>query len=260
MNLKEKTALITGASSGIGREFSRQLAEKGMNLVITARSTEKLKEIAEKIEKEYDVNVKIFSADLTRPETPGEIFNFTKENNTPVHLLVNNAGFGKWSPFEEETCETYFEMNMLNVNAVVNMARLFLPQMAEIKSGGIINVASTAAFQPIPYSSVYAATKAYVRSFSLGLWQEYKGRGVIIHVLCPGYTQTGFQKVAGMPSVFEDKLISPEQVVKEDLESFLKGEPQYITKKHRDFMQFTLSKFLPLKLKLNITADMFKPE
>ena len=259
IKLENKTILITGPSSGFGEQFAKQMAEKGANLVMVARSTDKLEAIKNKISEKNKTRIDVIFGDLGKPETPLEIFNKLKEMKISVDILVNNAGFGHWGYFEATPYEKNFQMNMLNISSLVSMCHLFIPAMLDKKDGGIINVASTAGFQPVPYMANYAATKAFVLNFSLGLWQEYKEKGVTVTALCPGYSRTGFQKIAGMPKKFEKTLAEPDMVVREGIEAFINRKPLIIPKMHRDFLQFTLSKFIPLKTRLKITGDIFKP-
>lgn len=264
ISLQGKTALVTGASSGLGREFAYQLAEMGADLIITARSTDKLNELAHKVSEKYNQKrkVRVITADLSKPEAPGYIFEQVKKLDLDVDILVNNAGFGYYGRFDEDNYQHNFNINMVNVVSLSSMCHLFIKPMLDKKEGRIINVASTASFQPVPYEANYAATKAFVLNLSLAMWQEYRDMGITVTALCPGFTATNFAEEASVPETLIKKftVLEPEQVVREGLEAHFNGEPVIIPKKHRDFLQFTLSKFIPLKMKLSITADMFKPE
>ena len=263
LEIKGKTALITGASSGIGREFALQLAEKGAHLAVVSRSEEKLQDIVGDIREKHGMscNIEIIPMDLSTPESPRNLFDELQKKKIQVDLLVNNAGFGKWKPFETEKYETIMQMNQLNMVTLAALTHLFINPMLERKNGGILNVASTAALQPVPFMADYAATKAFVLNFTLGLWQEYKDKGIFITALCPGFTKTKFQETADLPDkvVKQWKELTPDVVVKEAIEAWIKGDPMIIPKAQQDFLQLHLSKFVPLKMKLQMTGDYFKP-
>ena len=263
MKIEGKTALITGASSGIGKEFALQLAEKGAGLVVVSRSLKKLQDVVGDIREKIGMErqIEIIPMDLSNLENPAKLFNLLQEKKIHVDLLVNNAGFGKWKSFEEEKFETIMEMNKLNMVTLSALTHLFVQPMLKKGEGGILNVASTAALQPVPYMADYAATKAFVLNFSLALWQEYKDRGICITALCPGFTKTKFQETADLPDRILKKWteLTPDIVVKEAIESWVNCEPMVIPKAHQDFLQLHLSKFVPLKMKLKMTEDYFKP-
>ncbi|HVG16815.1 MAG TPA: SDR family oxidoreductase, partial [Chitinophagaceae bacterium] len=194
--LKNKTALITGASSGIGEAFAYQLAKQGAHLLITARSAQKLETIAGIIRQQYGVQVWAFAEDLAVAGGANRLHSAIKNKGLSIDLLVNNAGFGKWTHFLDESILTYEEMIELNITSLTTLTHLVLPEMLLKTNGGIINVASTGAFQPCPYVTTYCATKAYVLSFSEGLYGEYYKKGITGTALCPGNTVTGFQSIA----------------------------------------------------------------
>ncbi len=192
------TALVTGASAGIGEEFAYGLARERYDLVLVARREARLKEVAEKARVLGSGNVLTIAADLARRETPTAIHRQLAEQNVAIDYLVNNAGFGTRGSFSQLALERELEEIDLNVGALVALTRLFAPAMVARRHGTIINVASTAAFQPLPYMATYAATKAYVLSFSLATAAELRGTGVTILALCPGPTYSEFQAVAGI--------------------------------------------------------------
>ncbi|HEY8183007.1 MAG TPA: SDR family oxidoreductase [Thermoanaerobaculia bacterium] len=191
MNTSRKTALITGASSGIGMDFARLLSREGYELFLVARSEAKLRALASELG-----NAKVIVADLVLPDAPQRIFDVS----SGVDVLINNAGFGVSGPFIETDLRKELEMIQVNVSALTHLTRLFLPPMLARKSGHILNLASTAAFLPGPLMAVYYATKAYVLSFSEAIADELRGTGVTVTALCPGPTATGFAEVAGMES------------------------------------------------------------
>ena len=194
------TALITGASSGIGAAFAHALGQRRYDLVLVARREERLKAVAEQSRALGAGRVEIMSCDLSHTSAPTELQARIAGANLTVDFLINNAGFGTTGCFHRMPLERELEQIELNVLALVSLTRLLLPAMLARGSGTIINVASTAAFQPVPYMSTYAATKAFVLSFTEGLACEVAGRGVRLLALCPGPVRTEFQSVAGNES------------------------------------------------------------
>jgi short-subunit dehydrogenase len=192
------TALVTGGSGGIGLELAKVLARNDFDLVLVARNRDTLEAAAGQLEGKFDVKTHVFAADLTRTEAPEAIFNFLQNENIPIEVLVNNAGFGLGGEFADTKLQRELEMIQVNVAALTHLTKLFLPPMIKRGSGRILNVASTAAFQPGPLMAVYYATKAYVLSFSEALAEELRNSGVTVTALCPGPTQTGFADVAEM--------------------------------------------------------------
>ncbi len=191
-----KTALITGASYGIGLELGRIFAREGYNLVLVARSADKLRQLAAELEKAHGTHSLILAADLTHPGSSAYLLDQTTHADIQVDVLVNNAGFGQYGLFAENDLEECLHQIQLNVTTLTHLTRLYLPPMIDRKSGRILNVASTAAFQPGPLMAVYFATKAYVLHFSEALANEVKGTGVTVTCLCPGPTATEFHKRA----------------------------------------------------------------
>ena len=192
----KKTALITGASSGIGLELARIFASKGDNLVLVARSENKLELLKLEFEKSYGITVYIITKDLSEITSSKSIYDEIQVQKIRIDYLINNAGFGDFGIFEECNWEKQLEMIQLNIIALTYLTRLLLPEMTKNKYGKILNVASTAAFQPGPTMSVYFATKAFVLSFSEAIANELKNTGVTVTILCPGATATGFKVAA----------------------------------------------------------------
>src|SRR5579859_3419848 len=195
-NAHTQTALITGASFGIGAEFARIFAREGYSLVLVARSADKLRQLASELEKAHRTRSLILAVDLTEPGAPAYVLDQTTRAGTQVDVLVNNAGFGQYGLFADSELEECLRQIQLNVTTLTHLTRLYLPEMIERKSGRILNVASTAAFQPGPLMAVYFATKAYVLSFSEALANELAGTGITVTCLCPGATATEFHKRA----------------------------------------------------------------
>ena len=198
MKTAKKTALITGPSAGIGLELAWIFAEHGYDLVLVARSADKLRRLAEDLKSRHGISAHVIVKDLSNPTAPLQIFQEIQNQKIPVEILVNNAGFGTYGPFAETSLEKELELIRLNISALTQLTKLFLPAMLERKSGKIMNVASTAAFQPGPLMAVYYASKSYVLSFSEALAAELSGTGVSVTVLCPGPTESDFQKTAGI--------------------------------------------------------------
>jgi short-subunit dehydrogenase len=188
-----KATLITGASSGIGEAFARRLAAEGHNLVVAARSENKLHELCDELMlKHKKITAHYVATDLTAYGSHEELFRETERHGFEVDWLINNAGFGAMGDFEELELDRSLEMVSLNVSAVVSLTHLYLKGMRERRSGKIINVSSAAGFQPIPFMAVYAATKAFVTSFSEAIAEENRPFGIQVLALCPGSTKTNF--------------------------------------------------------------------
>lgn len=198
MSESKMTALVTGASGGIGEELARLFAADGHDLVLVARSRDKLARLAAELEDAHGVSARVVASDLSRADSPREIFEELSGAGVAVDALVNNAGFGSYGLFAETDLEQELELLQVNVAALTHLTKLFLPAMLGRRRGYVLNVASTAAFQPGPLMAVYYASKAYVLSFSEALSNECEGTGVRVSALCPGPTETGFVAAAGM--------------------------------------------------------------
>jgi uncharacterized protein len=201
----KQTALITGASSGIGLDLAHLFAEDGHDVVLVARSEDKLRELAKELEAKHGIRATVIVADLAKPHAPQQIFVVAP----PVDILVNNAGYGTSGKFAETDLRAELDMIQVNLAALTHLTKLFLGPMLERRRGRILNVASTASFQPGPLMAVYYATKAYVLSFSEAIAEETRGTGVTVTALCPGPTATGFQKAANMGSEALLKVMRP---------------------------------------------------
>lgn len=208
-----RTALVTGASSGIGRAFALELAARGMHCLLLARNEEALHGLATEITSRHKVRAEVIVADLARPGAAAAIAQDVSARGLKVDLLVNNAGFMTHGNLETLSSEREQDEVMVNCAAVVGLTHAFLPAMLAQNDGGIINVASIAGFQPIPHMAVYAASKAFVISFSVALWEECRGRNVRVVTLCPGTTDTPLFEVNDAQEAALGKKRSPEQVV-----------------------------------------------
>jgi uncharacterized protein len=215
------TALVTGASIGIGRRFATALAARGYDIVAVARNADQLKQLASELPTECEV----LPADLTEEAELAEVEARLRRSDRPVDLLVNNAGFGNTGKFAELDLETEESQIRLNVLALVRLTHAGLPSMVERRTGGVINVSSIASFQPAPGNAVYGATKAFVTSFSLALREEVQREGVKVLVVCPGATRTEWQARAGYQesSIPQFAWQEPEQVVSASLKAFDRG-------------------------------------
>jgi uncharacterized protein len=226
------TALVTGASAGIGAEIAKLLAARGYTLVLVARRKERLLALARQLNEQHGVRVETISADLSKPTPRGRIPGRIEELGLDVEILVNNAGFATGGPFDKADPERELEQVRVLVEAPVALCSAFLPAMVERGRGAILNVASTAGMQPMPYSAGYSAAKAYMLTFSEALHQELRGRGVTVTALAPGPVETEFWNIAGWETAsgksFERSvpgaLISPEQAARAGVEGLEHGE------------------------------------
>lgn len=220
-DFRGKTVLITGGSMGIGEAFARELARRGAKLLLVARSRERLQALQRELP-----GTEIVELDLSQREAPQQLFQEVIARGLQVDVLINNAGFGAFGAFSNLPLGLQLEEIDLNVHALVALTHLFLP-MVERRQGGVIQVASTAAFQPLPYFAVYAATKAFVLNFSEALWAEYASRGVRILTLCPGATRTEFFKRAEDAPDFGHQA-EPAEVVLLGLLAFERQRPSVV--------------------------------
>lgn len=217
--------LITGASGGIGLELAHVFAAHGHPLILVARSLEKLEALAQELRERYRVAVHVISADLGAPGAAERLLAEVAQRSLTVEVLVNNAGFGLYGSYLELEGAQEQAMIQLNVAVLTDLTKRFLPSMVERRRGGVLNVASTAAFQPGPGMAVYYATKAYVLSYSEALHHELQGTGVTVTALCPGPTRSGFQSVAGFgqkPAI-ERVMMEARPVAEQGYEAFMKG-------------------------------------
>ena len=223
-----KTALVTGASSGIGLALARAFARRGYGLVLLARDRARLDAVKAELGKAYGVGVRIIAADLAAPGAAERIFAETEGAGIPIGVLVNNAGFAEYGPFAEKDGDAQLGMIALNISAVTDLTHRFLRKMLERGAGKILNVASTAAFQPGPLMAVYYASKAYVLSLSEALREEVRGRGVAITALCPGPTESDFFKkqpqMLGSRLIRRGTLMSADRVAEAGYDALMKNK------------------------------------
>jgi short-subunit dehydrogenase len=226
--MAQPTALITGASVGIGHELARQVARGGYNLVLVARNADKLKAVADEM-RTLGVQADYVISDLAQPSAPLGLFADLRNRGVTIDVLVNNAGFGALGPFDELDPQRQLDMIQVNVTAVVELTHLFLQGMIARNAGGILNVASTAAFQPGPHMAIYYASKAFVLSFSEAIAEELKRTNITVSALCPGPTESEFRSRAKMDDspVFRSKFIptmSAADVARAGYQAFRKGK------------------------------------
>lgn len=221
------TALITGASNGIGLELAKVHASKGGDLVLVARNKSKLEELKTELENQYKIKVYIIDKDLSANNSAQEVYDETTKQNIQIDYLVNNAGFGDFGMFVETDWDKELRMINLNMTTLTQFTKLYLQDMVKRKSGKIMNVASTAAFQSGPTMAVYYATKAYVLSFSEAVDNEVRDKGITVTTLCPGATESGFQAAAAMEEsnlVKGKKLPTSKEVAEYGYAAMLKGK------------------------------------
>lgn len=222
-------ALITGASSGLGAEFAVQLAARGHDLILVARSEDRLTALAERLTAEHGVRAHVLVQDLSEPDAAGQIAGRLAARGLSVDLLVNNAGFGTCGRFEDIEADRDHDQVMVNVVALVDLTHALVPGMLERGTGAVVNVASTAAFQPSPYFAVYSAAKGFVLNFGLALRQEYRGRGIRVLTLCPGPVDTPFFDAIGTrKAAITGSMTTPEPVVRAALRA-LDRDRAYVT-------------------------------
>jgi short-subunit dehydrogenase len=224
-------ALVTGASMGLGAEFARVLASEGYDLVLTARSGDRLATLKKEVENLHGITAHVLVADLVDARAPVAIHDHLQKAGIEIDVLVNNAGFGMHGKFHESSLETELDMVQVNIIALLHLTKLFVRDMVARRRGRIVNVASTAAFQAGPLQAVYYASKAFVLSFSEAIGNELKGTGVTVTALCPGPTPTGFQERANVGKLRGLRLmmrVSPEAVVRAGYNGMKRGRPVVI--------------------------------
>lgn len=253
-------AVVTGASSGLGRGLAVRLAERGMSLVLTGRNEAGLDQTAQDIRHAAPrVQVETVVADLSRLSGVSKLVQHV--GDSAIEVLVNNAGFGSYGPFAEADAEREDDEVAVDVSAVIALARAFLPGMLARGSGGILNVASTIAFQPAPYQAVYGASKAFVLSFSQALWAETRGAGVAVTALCPGPTRTGFVDALGADvghTTIYRNLADPEHVVEAGLRALDQGRAVVIPGV-RNWILAQSGRFMPREWLTRITGGWLRP-
>ncbi|GKX68614.1 SDR family NAD(P)-dependent oxidoreductase [Inconstantimicrobium mannanitabidum] len=251
--------LITGASAGIGYELAKLFAMDKNPLILVARNEKRLAEIQKDFAEKYNVDVKYLALDLSNEHNVDYIYEFVEENNLVVDNLINNAGFGSFGAFHEVDIEKDLEMIKVNVYALTKLTKLFLPKLVERNTGGILNVASTAAFGVGPIMSVYYATKSYVLSLTEAIAEELKGTKIKISTLCPGPVNTGFQGRAGVEKseLTKGYMMTAKEVAEVGYKQFNKGKTIIIPGMKNKFLVQSF-RFLPRKLISSIAIKLNK--
>jgi uncharacterized protein len=259
MRYRGGSALVTGASSGIGEAFAEALAKRGMALLLAARSEDRLRTVADRLVVRHGGRVVVVPIDLSERDAARRLRDAADERGFEPDLLVNNAGLGASGPFADVPLERQLEMVHVNVEALVALTGLYVPRMVARHSGAIIHVASSAAFQPVPYLAVYAATKAFVVSFSEGLWAEARRHGVRVVAVAPGpVADTRFGERAEMGPTFADlRSVPREQVVAEALRALEQGRPTVVPGVANSLGARAV-RLVPRRLQLAVTERMFR--
>lgn len=251
-------ALVTGASSGIGREFCLRLAEAGANLVLVARRGDLLDSLANELAARYGIKTLVVAEDLSEAVAPHRIRQRVEEAGVGIKLLINNAASGRWGPFEVTAPDVYARMIQLNTLAITTMCAEFLPHLSSHPRSAVINVSSQAAFQPVPYMAVYAATKAYVHSFSLALYEEWRNRGIHVQTLIPGPSATEFDVKAGAYESAVGERRPPTEAVHAAL-SHLAGDQPVVSSAKGIWKQRLFAGLFPPRMVVREVAKMFRP-
>lgn len=257
MDLKNDTALITGSSGGIGEEFALQLAGRGVNLVLVARRADKLAELRQRLlDLHPGLRVEVVAADLSLPGSAADLVSKVAALGRTVDILINNAGVGLHGDFVGQNAEANAAQIQLNCVTLVELTALYLPAMTKAGRGVVLNVASTAAFQPTPGMAVYGATKAFVLSFTEALWQESRGSGVRILALCPGATETEFFSRTGEEFLTSGRQTS-KQVVDTALAALNKSTPTVISGL-KNALLATGYRYTPRRVMLKVSQQLMK--
>jgi hypothetical protein len=254
-----KTSLVTGASSGIGEAFARRLAARGDNLLLVARSAEKLANLCSELGRAHGVNAQYVALDLSEQDAPQRLFEEAWGRGFEIDLLINNAGFGLVGDFEKSSLDRQLNMIDLNVRALTELCHRFLGPMRERRSGAIINVASTAAFQSVPYFAVYAATKSYVLALSEALWDENREYGIKVLALCPGVTDTGFFEAANTAKPGMRAVQTPEQVVDTGLKALAAGR-NHVVSGWTNYLMTEAERLIPRTLLTRVAGKAFRAQ
>jgi uncharacterized protein len=256
---RDKWALVTGASAGIGKALAEELASGGTHLLLTARRGDRLQELAKQLRSKHKVNAEIFEADLAKPSAPEEVFQFTKEKGIAIELLINNAGFGQYGELPSVEPRRLLDMVQVNCSAVLHLTRLFLPEMVARKRGDVLIVSSTAAFQAVPYISTYAATKVFDLFLAEGLAEEMKPYGVRVCALCPGTTTSEFHDVSGHPPHARHRSETAEKVAKTGLRALASGKSHVISGLG-NYLGAQSQRLVPRRVVTRIAANMLRPK
>lgn len=255
---RNKWALVTGASAGIGLALATELAAGGTHLVLTARRRDRLEALAQTLKKAHAIEVKIFVADLAERDAPEKICAFTKQKDLAIELLINNAGFGQYGELTQVETQRLLDMVQVNCSAVVHLTRLYLPDMVARRRGDVLILASTAAFQAVPYITTYAATKAFDLLFAEGLAEEMKPHGIRVCALCPGSTESEFHVVAGQEQFTQKNQETAEKVARTGLQALAAGK-SYVISGLGNYLGAHSQRIVPRRTVTRIAANLFRP-
>jgi uncharacterized protein len=255
---KGKWALVTGASAGIGKALAEELARGGTNLVLTARREDRLRRLAQELSAKYRIQAEVFVANLTHPAAPEAIFQYTQEKGRVIDLLVNNAGFGQYGALHSTETDRLLQMVQVNCTAVLHLTRLFVPAMVARRGGDVLIVASTAAFQAVPYISTYAATKVFDLYLAEGLAEELQPHGIRVCALCPGTTTSEFHEIAGHPAHSKGREQSAETVARNGLKALAAGK-SYVISGLGNYLGAHGERLVPRRFVTRVAAKIFRP-
>lgn len=255
---RHTAVMITGASSGIGLAFAHALATRGAHLTLVARSGERLQNLAQELTQRHGIRAHALAADLTASGAAADVHARAAALDLTPQMLINNAGFATYGHFDTLSLQRQLDEITLNCKALVELSHAALPAMLHQGAGAIINVASTAALQPLPYMAIYGASKAFVLSFSEALWEEYRARGIRILALCPGATDTAFFDVVGAAEAAVGQRMSAETVVHAALRALERGHSHVVPGTANRLLGW-LPRLLPRQTILRVVANMLKP-
>lgn len=258
-NWRGRWALVTGASAGIGVALARELAALGTHLVLTARRRDRLDELARILQQNHQIQTEVFPADLTQAAAPQEIHAFTQQKGIAIELVINNAGFGQYGELTQVDSQRLLDMVQVNCSAVVHLTRLFLPDMVQRRRGDVLILASTAAFQAVPYISTYAATKAFDLLFAEGLAEEMKPYGIRVCALCPGSTESEFHAVAGHERFTSKHPETAAKVARTGLKALAAGR-SYVISGLANYLGAQSQRLVPRRLVTSIAGSLYRPD
>jgi uncharacterized protein len=255
---RNRWALVTGASAGIGVALAKELASGGVHLVLTARRLDRLEKLGRTLGEKYGIQTELFAADLTLADAPAKIFEFTAQQGIEIDLLINNAGFGQYGELLQVETNRLLDMVQVNCAAVVHLTRLFVPGMVQRRRGDVLILASTAAFQAVPYISTYAATKAFDLLFAEGLAEEMRAYGIRVCALCPGSTESEFHAVAGQERFTSKNMETAEKVARTGLRALAEGK-SYVISGFGNYLGAQSQRIVPRRWVTRIAANLFRP-
>jgi len=260
-NLTGKTALVTGASSGLGEAYALALADRGANVILVARRADRLRELADKISKAHGIQRStVLPMDLSSRDAASSLAKIIKGRGIQIDILVNNAGFGNTTAFVDEDPKSITDELTVNVSTLVELTKAFLPDMVMRKQGVIINIASTAAYQPLPYMAVYGATKAFVLSFTEALWGENRKNGVKIIAVCPGPTATEFFDSNGTSPALGKYIRTSQQVINSTFKALSKSNsPAAVVDGPLNKVSASLSRFFTRRFTIKLAGLVMNP-